>query len=566
MKLVVIGGVAGGASAAARVRRLDESAQIVIFERGQYVSFSNCSLPYYLSGTVADPEDLVMMMPEDFRSRYNIEVHTHCEVTDIDREAKLVTIKNIVSDKIWQEAYDKLVIATGASPIMPKNITGIDLPHVFSVRNVDDVVAIKYCLDSKNVENVAVVGGGFIGAEVAENLCSAGKKVSVVEGMSQIMATLDYDMVQILHKELNDHGVRLYVNTMVTEIEAGQLHIYKDGESLIIPADAVIMSVGVVPEAGLAYAAGLSIGSTGGIRINRYCQTDDPDIYAVGDVVENFQRQTGAPGRLALAGIAQKQARIAANHIYALPSENKGFISSSCIKLFDLNVAVTGLNEHGARASDLTFDSVTVLSSTRVSFMPNADYLMLKLLFEIPTGKLFGAQAIGRGEADKRVNVIAALINMDGTVFDLEEFEHCYAPMFSTAKDVVHMAALTADNVLSGWLKQVHVQDVRNLVEQNAYIIDVRNEDEFAAGHIINAHNIPLPVLRKRLHEIPHNVPVYLHCRSGQRSYFAYCCLRGNGFDNVINMSGSFLGLSLYEYFNDKSQHREKVVTEYNFE
>lgn len=566
MKLVVVGGVAGGASAAARVRRLDEKAEIKLFERGQDVSFSNCSLPYYLGGVVGSAEDLIMMTPESFKGKHNIDVTVNSEVTAIDRVAKCVTVRNTQTGETFTESYDKLVLAPGASPIMPRSIRGIERDNVFSVRNVSDVVRIKACLDRENVQNVVVVGGGFIGIETAENLCLAGKNVAVVEGMGQILAPFDYDMVQTLQKELYDHGIRLCVDSTLTAIEDGHITAVKDGKEFTLPADAVIMAIGVAPETGLAKDAGLEIGQTRGIKVNEWMQTSDPDIYAVGDAVETFNAQTGQPGRLALAGPAQKQARIAANHMYGVGAPYRGFIGSSCIRVFGLNAASTGLNERSAGNAGIAFDSVMVFPSDKVGLMPGSNYMCFKLLFETPSGKLLGAQAIGTGDVTKRVDAIAALISAKSDIQDLFAYEHCYAPLYSTAKDVVHMAGLVAENVLSGRLKQVHVSQVRKLVEGGAYILDVREEDEFAQSHVKGAHNLPTSVLRQHLEEIPRDVPVYLHCRSSQRSYYAYRCLVGNGFDNVVNISGSFLGISLYEFFNDKTAGREPIVTDYNFE
>lgn len=566
MKLVVVGGVAGGASAAARVRRLDEKAEIKVFERGRDVSYSNCSLPYYLGGLVESSDDLVMMTPESFKAKHNIDVQVNHEVTAIDRGAKQVTVRNTVTGQIFTESYDKLVLSPGASPIMPKSIQGIDRDNVFSVRNVDDVIRIKALLDRSGVNDVVVVGGGFIGIEVAENLKKIGKNVAIVEGLGQIMAPFDYDMVQFLEKELYDNGIALHLNSTLTAIKDGRITAVKDDKAFTLPADAVIMAIGVAPETGLARDAGLEIGQTRGIKVNEYFQTNDPDIYAVGDAIESFNAQTGLPGRLALAGPAQKQARIAANHMYGIDTPYKGYYGSSCIRIFSLNAASTGLNEKTATAAGIKFDSVFVCPNDKVGIMPEANYMAFKLLFEVPTGKLLGAQAIGKGDATKRVDSIAALISMGGDLDDLANFEHCYAPLFSTAKDVIHMAGLVAGNVLSGKLKQVHVSEVRSLVESGAYILDVREADEYAQSHIKGAHNIPATELRQHLDEIPRDVPVYLHCRTSQRSYYAYCALTGNGFDNLVNISGSFLGLCLYEYFNDKTTGRAPIVTDYNFE
>jgi len=566
MKLVVVGGVAGGASAAARVRRLDAKAEVVVFERGEHVSFSNCALPYHLSGVVEEEESLIMMYPEDFKGSHDIDVYTRHEVTAINRDKKTVTVKNLNTGEEFEEAYDKLVLSPGANPVLPKSIAGIDGKNVFVIRNVTDISRLKAYLDMSGMNDVVVVGGGFIGIETAENLKMAGKNVSLIEGLNQIMAPFDYDMAQILHKELDDHGVQLYLESTVTAIEEGKVTAVKNGEEFSVAADVVVMAIGVAPETTLAVQAGLAIGETRGIKVNHNYQTTDPDIYAVGDAIESFNALTRKPGRLALAGPAQRQARAAADHIYGMPHNYKGFIGSSCIKVFGLNAASTGLNEKTAAKEGFSYDSVMIFPMDKVGLMPGANYMVFKLIFEVPTGKILGAQAIGTGETDKRINVIATLITMGGTLEDLKELELCYAPPFSTAKDVVNMAALVGLNVLYGRIKQVHVSQVRELAESGAYIIDVRGEDEWEEGHLKCAKNIPMGQLRSRLDEIPKDVPVYLHCRSSQRSYYATCCLQGNGFTNVHNISGSFLGISYYEYFNDKQLGREPIVTKYNFE
>ena len=432
MKVVVVGGVAGGASAAARVRRLDAKAEIKVFEKGQYVSFSNCSLPYYLSSVVEDSEDLIMMDPEEFKTKHDIDVATLSEVTDIDRENKTVTVKDLRTGESYSEAYDKLILSPGASPILPKSIRGIDSKNVFTVRNVGDVVGLKNRINMDGAENIVVVGGGFIGLEVAENLIEAGKKVTLIEGTDQIMAPVDYDMAQILHKEMNDHGVTLYLSATVTAIEDDKVIAEKDGKELQVPADAVVMAIGVAPETQLAQKAGLEIGQTRGIKVDHNYQTSDPDIYAVGDVIESFNKLTKAPGRLALAGPAQRQARAAADHIIlGKDNEDFGFIGSSVIKLFGLNAASTGLNEKTARAAGMDFDSVLIFPNDKVSLMPGARYMAFKLVFSVPDGKILGAQAIGAGDVDKRIDVIAAMITMGAGLERLSKIWNCAMPLLS---------------------------------------------------------------------------------------------------------------------------------------
>lgn len=565
MKIVVVGGVAGGASAAARVRRLDAKAQIVMLERGAHVSFSNCCLPYHLSGTIPNSEALVLMTPERFRKQHDIDARTNSEVLAIHRAEKYVEVKDLLTGRVYNEPYDKLILAPGASPILPGSIPGIRGENVFAIRNVTDIQALKAYLDQPGKDRVAVVGGGFIGIEAAENLREAGKTVCLIEGLEQVMAPFDFDMAQLLHKELDDHGIRLYLSSMVTGIQADCVEAQTNGVPFTVPADVVVMAIGVAPETKLAAEAGLEIGKTRGIKVNHNYQTSDPDIYAVGDAVESYDALRHCPGRLALAGPAQRQARAAADHIYGIPHNNRGYIGSSCIRVFSQNAAATGLNEKLAQAAGYSYDSVLIFPTDKVGIMPDSHYMAFKLVFEVPTGRILGAQAIGQGAVDKRIDVIAAMITMGATLEDLKELELCYSPVFGTAKDVVNQAALVGLNVLYNRFRQVPVSQVRPLVEQGAYILDVREAGEFAAGHIQGAHNIPLSQLRERMEEIPRDIPVYVHCRSSQRSYYAICYLQGNGFTNVYNISGSFLGICLYEYFNDKAQGRTPIVTKYNF-
>jgi NADPH-dependent 2,4-dienoyl-CoA reductase/sulfur reductase-like enzyme/rhodanese-related sulfurtransferase len=560
-KIIVIGGVAGGASTAARVRRLDESAEIIMFEKGLHVSFSNCSLPFHLSGIVENSKRLLMMSPEDFKKKHNIEARTQSEVIKINRNEKTVTVKNLFNEETYEESYDHLVLSPGASPIIP-SIDGVQEKHVFTVRNVTDIERLQQYIQEVDAKNIAVIGGGFIGIEVAENLRLAERNVSLVEFAPQILMPFDQDMVQILHKEMMDKGVQLIVNDGLAKITSSTIEL-NSGKT--VDADVVVLAIGVRPETTLAKEAGLEIGELGGIKVNANYQTSDENIYAVGDAIEVFHRLTHKPTRLALAGPAQRQARAAADHMYGTFNRPRGVIGSASIQVFDLAAAVTGLNEKTAKEAGYQVDSVYVIAPDKVGLMPNSNPLHFKLIFEVPTGRILGAQAIGKGNADKRVDVIATLITMNGTVEDLKELELTYSPMFSTAKDVVNMAALVATNILQNRFKQVHVSDVRNLVEQGAYILDVREIKEFENGHIKGATNIPLSELRERLEEIPTDRPLYVHCRSAQRSYNAVVALLQNGFKEVYNVSGSFLGICLYEYFQDVTNNREPIVTKYNF-
>ena len=561
-RILIVGGVTGGASAAARLRRLDESAEIIIFERGPHVSYSNCSLPYFLNRVVPDSSSLLMVTPERFKKQYNIEVRTENEVISINRATKMIRVKRIVNGMEYEEHYDVLILSPGAEPIRPKSIEGIDHENVFSVRSVVDIEKLDHWLLSHDVKDVAVVGGGFIGCEVAENLRESGRNVTLIEAMPQIMMPFDFDMAQILHKEMLDHGIKLVLKDGVKRIAENNLELASGRK---IAAGAVVLAIGVHPETELAKAAGLEIGKTGGIRVNHNYQTNDSSIYAVGDAIEVFHRLTRQWTRLALAWPAQMQGRAAADHICGRSHRTKGVIGSSVLRVFDLYAACTGLTERTAKDAGIPCESVYVIPADKVGVMPNSAPIHLKLVFETPTGRILGAQAIGKDAVDRRIDVIATLISMDGTLEDLKETELCYAPVVGTAKDAVHMAALVGLNLLDGRFRQVPVSAVRNLVENGAYIVDVREKGEYAASHLKNAVNIPLSELRMRLNEIPKDCPVYLHCRSSQRSYNAIMALYQHGFDNVINIAGSYLGICLYEYAQDVLENREKIVTAYNF-
>lgn len=561
-RILIVGGVAGGATAAARVRRLAADAEVIMFERGPHVSFSNCSLPYYLSGTVSDSEKLVMMSPEKFKKSYDIEARVNSEVLSINRGEKTIQVKNLISGETYTEAYDKLVLSPGASPVRPRSIVGVDKPHVFTVRNVKDIEALKAYIDENTLQEVCVIGGGFIGIEVAENLNIAGKRVSIVEATNQILAPFDYDMVQILHKEIINHGINLHVEDAVTEITDQEVRL---ASGTAISAQVVVLAIGVAPETKLAQDAGLRIGQTRCIWVDHNYRTSDPDIYAIGDAIEVVHAITGKPTRLSMAGPALRQARNAADDIFGISNRVNGVIGSFAVRLFKMNAAATGMTTKAAEAAGIPADFVYLISNDKVGIMPDVHPIHFKLVFEVPTGRVLGAQAIGMGEVAKRIDVVATLIRMHGTLEDLKDLELCYSPIYSTARDVTNLSALVATNILYGRFRQVPVSSVRELVESGAAIIDVREENEYAAGHLKTAVNIPLSQLRSRMDEIPRDRPVYLHCRSSQRSYNAICALQGNGFNNLYNISGSFLGISLFEYYNDIRLKREPIVTAYNF-
>ncbi len=558
-RILIVGGVAGGASVAARARRLDEFAEIIMYERGPHVSFSNCALPFHLSDVVENSEDLVLMNPDVFWHQYRIRAEVNHEVLSIDREKKTIEVKDLKTGETAEEAYDVLVLSPGANPILPESIEGIEHENVYVLRNVVDVVKIKDAM--KDAEEVAVIGAGFIGMEVSENLVHAGKKVHLIEKADQVMAPFDHDMAQILHRELYDQGVDLILGDGVKSVGDNTV-VLEDGKE--INADAVIMAIGVEPENTLAKQAGLELGVDGAIKVNHHYQTSDPDIYAVGDAIEVHSFFTGKPMRLAMAGPAQRQARAAADHIYGRTYRNTGVITSSVLRVFDLNAASTGMNEKELKAAGIPYDYAYVIPMDHVGLIPGAAPLFTKVLFGYPSGQLLGAQVIGKGAADKRADVMAAMIMMHANLEDLKELELCYSPVYGTAKDALNHAALVGLNILNGDMKHVHVEDIRGLAEDGAFIIDAREEGEYEAGHIKGAHNIPLSQFRDRLDEIPKDQPVYIHCRSSQRSYNMCRALMQRGYQ-PINMDGSFLGLCVYEYFADQTEGREPIVTAYNF-
>jgi len=562
-KVLIVGGVAGGASAAARLRRNSEEDEIIMFEKGPHVSFSNCSLPYHLSGVINEADKLVLMSPEKFITQYKIEARVNNEVLSIDRDNKYVNVKNTLTGEIYKEQYDKLILSPGAKPIVP-SIPGIEEVNVFTIRNVVDIDKLSKFVKSIDIKDIAVIGGGYIGVEAAENLREAGYNVALIEATDQILKPFDYDMVQILHKEIYDSGINLIVGDKVENFEKDTV-VLSSGKR--INAKVVVMAIGVSPETSLAKEAHLEIGETGAIKVDKNYKTNDDDIYAVGDAIEVYNALTHSMTKLSLAGPAQKAARAVADNINNRSTINKGYIGSSAIKVFNYNGASTGLNESLIKVLNMkiNYDIVRVILTDKVGIMPTSAPVHFKLLYEVPTGKILGAQAIGKGDSTKRIDVIATAIKFGGTLEDLKDLELCYAPPFSTAKDVVNYAGYVGSNLLNGEFKQINVDKVRDLVENNSYIIDVRERGEYANGHIKGSINIPLSELRKRTNEIPQDKPVYLHCRTGQRSYNAVLALQNLGFDNIYNITGSFLGISLYEYFNDKTQNRESIVTEYNF-
>ena len=550
MKTIIIGGVAGGATAAARLRRLDEHAQIIILERGEFVSFANCGLPYYIGGSITEKGNLTLQTPESFRSRFNIDVRTLSNAAGIDPERKTVTVEDLRTGKTYEESYDKLILSPGAEPIYP-SIEGANSPNVFTLRNIPDTIRIKEYMETAYPHSAVVVGGGYIGVEMAENLAMAGLKVSVVELADHLIAPLDFDMAADVHRYIKSKGIKLYLNNGVTAIQGNRV-VLQNGE---LAADMVILAVGVRPETKLAKACGIQTNARGSILVNQNMQTNIPDIYAVGDAVEVEDFITKTPAFIPLAGPANKQGRIAADHIAGYPSAYKGTQGSAVLKLFDMTIATTGINEKAAKAAGIDYDKTYTYSGSHASYYPGASMMSIKALWDKKTLRLIGAQIVGFDGVDKRLDVLATAIRFGAKITDLAELELCYAPPFGSAKDPVNMLGFVAENVVSGKVKQFFWHDVENLPRDGSVtLLDTRTLLEVGRGKIEGFMHIPVDSLRSRIHEISKEKPVYVHCHSGLRSYIACRILSGYGFE-CYNLAG---GWRLYE-----SVINERTVPEY---
>ncbi|MGA1408899.1 MAG: FAD-dependent oxidoreductase [Prochlorotrichaceae cyanobacterium] len=541
-RILIIGGVAGGASCAARARRLSETAEIIIFERGPFVSFANCGLPYYVGDVIADEKKLLVANADLFRDRFNIDVRLENEVIAIDRQQQQITVKNRKTGETYQEAYDALVLAPGASPIRPP-LSGIDLPGIFALRTIPDSRRIRGWIEDHQVNQAVIVGGGFIGLEMAENLIHRGIAVTVIEAQTQVMAPLDPEMVVPVHERLRGEGVNLCLNDGVAGFAANA----KGGIDVATQsgathrADLVILGIGVRPEVALAQQAGLEIGDRRGIRVNDRMQTSDPGIWAVGDAIEVKDFVTGEWTAIPLAGPANRQGRIAADVICGRKSDFRGVQGTSVCGVFGLTIASTGANEKTLKRLGWEYGKVYLHPGHHVGYYPNAKPIDLKLLFSQSDGRILGAQAVGEQGTEKRIDVIAMAMQMQATVFDLEETELCYAPQFGAAKDPVNMAGMIAANALRGDAPLVHWDQLSTLQEAcpAGVLLDVRNESEFEAGHVAGAVNIPLPHLRDRLQTLDPEQDIWVYCQVGQRAYYATRALRLNGF-KAYNLSGGF--------------------------
>ena len=543
MKVVIVGGVAGGASAAARLRRLDESAEIIMFERGEYISFANCGLPYYIGGEITKKLALTLQTPQSFNARFNVDVRVNSEVTSIDPKAKTVTVRSKDRGE-YTESYDKLILSPGAAPIRPP-MEGADNARVFTLRNIPDTIKIREYVEEEFPESAVVVGGGYIGVEMAENLKNAGVAVTIVELADHVIAPLDYDMACDVHRYLKEKGVGLILKNGVQAIkeEGGKLKLtLSDGE---IETDMVIMAVGVRPDTALAKDAGLELNKRGAIVVNEHMLTSNPDIYAVGDAVEVTDFVTGEKAYIPLAGPANKQGRIAADNICGIPTTYKNTLGSAVLKIFDMTVATTGVNERAAKAAGLDYDKVYTYSNSHASYYPGSTGMSIKTLYEKGTGKILGAQIVGFDGVDKRCDVLATAIRAGMTAKDLTELELCYAPPFGSAKDPVNFVGYVIENTLAGRVKNFFWDDVAKLPRDGSVtLLDVRTDLERENGQYIEGFiHIPVDELRARAGELDKSKPVYIHCRTGLRSYVACCMLAGMGFD-CYNLSG---GWRLYE-------------------
>ena len=542
MKIIIIGGVAGGATTATRIRRVDETAEIILLEKGKYISYANCGLPYYIGGVIEEREKLFVQTPEAFSTRFRVDVRTENEVIFIDRKKKTVTVRQS-SEDTYEESYDKLLISTGASPVRPP-LPGIDLPGIFTLRNVTDTDRIKEYINSHSPRKAVVVGAGFIGLEMAENLHAQGAKVSIVEMGNQVMAPIDFSMASLVHQHLMDKGVNLYLEQAVASFERegkGLKVTFKNGQS--ISADIVILSIGVRPETSLARAAELTIGPAGGIAVNDYLQTSDEAIYAIGDAIEYRHPITGKPWLNYLAGPANRQGRIVADNILGAKIPYEGSIGTSIAKVFDMTVASTGLPGKRLRLEGIDYMSSTIHPASHAGYYPDAMPMSIKITFNKQTGRLYGGQIVGYDGVDKRIDELALVIKHQGTVYDLMKVEQAYAPPFSSAKDPVAIAGYVAEDMITGKTNPVYWRELRDIEMENKFLLDVRTQDEFALGSLPGAVNIPLDELRDRMSELPKDRMIYTFCAVGLRGYLAYRILTQHGFDKIRNLSG---GLKTY--------------------
>ena len=549
VKVVIIGGVAGGATAATRIRRLDEKAEIIIFEKSKYVSYANCGLPYYIGDEIKDKRNLTLASPEGLWNRYRIKVKINHEVIDIDSFNKKVIVKNLKDNSVFEETYDKLLLSPGAKPIT-LNFLDKPLNNVFTLRTVEDTFKIKEYINFSNPKKVAIIGGGFIGVEMAENLQSLGIQVSIIQKDNQLLKVVDRDIASFIHHHIRSKGVNILLNSFVKSITNNDSQLIVELENKKLEFDMVIISIGVIPDNILAKKSNIALGDNGGIRVDSRMQTSIPDVYAVGDAVEITHNILNKKMLISLAGPANKQARVAADNICGLNSEYKGSLASSVIKVFDMTVAVTGITEEVAKTNNINYEKVFLSPFSHATYYPNASVMSLKVLYEKDTHKILGAQAVGHEGVEKRIDVIAAVMMANGDAMILKDLDLTYAPPYSSAKDPVNMAGFIIDNIENGLVKQFSFDDIDYLIEKdNVILLDTRTENEYMMGHANGFINIPLDELRNKLYLLDKNKKIYVMCQSGLRSYLATRILMENGFD-AYNFIG---GYRLYSsIINDK--------------
>ena len=540
MKVVIVGGVAGGATAAARIRRLNEQAEIVVFERSGYISYANCGLPYYIGDVITDPEDLTLQTPENFFSRFRVNMKVRHEVTAIHPDKKTVSVKNLQTGEEFEESYDKLILSPGAKPTQPR-LPGLGLDKLFTLRTVEDTFRIKDYININHPKSAVLAGGGFIGLELAENLRELGTDVTIVQSQKQLMMPFDADMAAFIHAEVRKHGIHLALGHKVegfTEKDGGVDVLLSDGTSL--HGDMAVLAIGVTPDTHLAKDAGLELGVRGSIVVNDRMETSVPDIYAAGDAVQVKHFVTGEDTLISLAGPANKQGRIIADNICGGDNRYMGSQGSSIIKVFDLTAASTGINETHAKNAGIDADTVILSPMSHAGYYPGGKVMTIKVVFEKETYRLLGAQIVGYEGVDKRIDVLATAIRAKMTAIELKDLDLAYAPPYSSAKDPVNMAGFMIDNIANGTLKQWHLADLESLpMDGSVTLLDTRTVGEYRRGHIDGFLNIPVDDLRERLNELDRSKPIYVICQSGLRSYIASRILEGNGFA-AYNFSGGF--------------------------
>ncbi len=569
MKYLIVGGVAGGATTAARLRRVDEKAEIIMFEKGPHISYANCGLPYYIGGVIKEREKLLVQTPESFGSRFNIDIRVFSMVTSIDTKKKEVTVQFIQTGDSYTESYDKLVLSPGASPVKPP-IPGIDLPNIFTLRNVEDTDKIKSFVDDNTPRSAVVVGAGFIGLEMAENLHHRGVNVSVVEAAPQVMNMMDSEIAAPLHHHFKEKEVGLFLEDAVKEFkQVGDMIEVSLSSGRIIQADFIILSIGVKPDTTLAKDAGLKIGETGGVWVDDYLQTSEKDIYAVGDSIEFPHPITKKPTIAFLAGPANRQGRILAdNMVYGHNRKYKGSIGTAIAKVFDMAAGITGMTHRGLKQAGIKHDCTIVHAGSHAGYYPGSMQMMLKISFDPKSGKLYGGQVIGYKGVDKRLDLLATVIKNEGTIYDLQEIEHAYAPPFSSAKDPVNQAGYNAENIIKGLFKPLSPFKFAKRIKKECFVLDVRTPEEYSIDAIDDSVNIELDKLRENLDRIPKDKKIMIYCGVGLRGYVAARILKQNGFDEVYNLSG---GLKVYKqamseqsnaifFTNEQNTEKEEVV------